>query len=339
MKRFLKSFSGKAAVIAVCVLALFAACVLGILLGSAKLSVKEVFSALFGGDTSSANYRIIVFVRLPRVAAALIAGSALAVAGAILQTVLSNSLASPGIIGVNAGGGLFYLAAIALFPASLLASSLGAFLGALVAVLAVWGIAVKSGGARSTIILSGVAVSSLFTAVIDAVVTVRPDLQLDRLAFSIGGFSAVTYDKILYVLPFFAVGLVVALCLGYDLNVISLGDELAAGLGMRVKLTRFFSLLSVALLAGAAISLAGLLGFVGLVSPHIVRRIVGKDNRAVIPVSALFGALLTLVCDIIARTLFAPYELPVGILLSVVGVPFFLFLLFRKKKPSVGGAK
>lgn len=323
----------------ICMLALVAACVAGILLGSAKLSVSDVFSALFKGDASSADYRIIVYVRLPRVLAALVAGSALAVAGAILQTVLSNPLASPGIIGVNAGGGLFYLAAVALFPASLIASSLGAFLGALTAVLAVWGIAVKTGGSRSTIILAGVAVSSLFTAVIDAVVTVRPDLQLDRLAFSIGGFSSVTYDKILCVLPFFAVGAVVALCLTYDLNVISLGDELAAGLGMRVKLTRFFSLLAVAMLSGAAISLAGLLGFVGLVSPHIVRRLFGKDNRIVVPFSALFGALLTIVCDILARTLFAPYELPVGILLSVVGVPFFLFLLFRKKKPSVGGAK
>lgn len=338
MKRFIRFFSNKATAITLLSLVLLVSCVLGVLLGSVRLSLSEMISALFGGDTQSADFRILVYVRLPRVIAAIVAGSALAVAGATLQTILGNPLASPGIVGVNAGGGLFYLVATALFPASLLASSAGAFIGALIAVLAVWGIAVKTGGAKNTIILAGVAVSSLFTAVIDTVVTVDPDLQLDRLAFSIGGFSAVTYNQILYVLPFFATGLIISLALSYDLNVISLGDELAAGLGMRVKLTRFFAILAVAMLSGAAISLAGLLGFVGLVSPHIVARIVGRDNRILLPVSALFGATLTLICDIISRTLFAPYELPVGILLSFIGVPFFLVLLFRKKRPSVGGA-
>lgn len=339
MKRFIKFFSNKAVLLTLLIVLLLAACVAGVLLGSVSLSLKEIFSALTGGDTSSADYRIIVYVRLPRVVAALVAGSALAVAGAVLQTVLGNPLASPGIVGVNAGGGLFFLIATALFPASLLASSLGAFLGALIAVLAVWGIAVKTGGAKNTIILAGVAISSLFTAIIDTVVTVKPELQLDRLAFSIGGFSSTTYDQILCVLPFFAIGLIISILLSYDLNVLSLGDELASGLGMRVKLTRFFAILAVALLSGAAISIAGLLGFVGLVSPHIVARMVGRDNRMLIPVSAIFGATLTLVCDIISRTLFSPYELPVGILLSFIGVPFFLVLLFRRKKSSVGGAR
>lgn len=339
MKRFTKFFSNKAVIISLLAVILIAASFLGILLGSVRLSLKEIFSALSSGDTQSADYRIIVFVRLPRVIAAILAGSALAVAGAILQTVLANPLASPGIVGVNAGGGLFYLAAVALFPASLFASTIGAFLGALIAVFAVWGIAANTGGSKSTIILAGVAVSTLFTAIIDAVVTVFPDLQLDRIAFSIGGFSSVTYDQIIYILPFFVVGIIIAMLISYDLNVLSLGDELAAGLGMRVKLTRFFALLSVALLSGAAISLAGLLGFVGLIAPHITARLAGKDNRILLPVSALFGAAMTLLCDIISRTLFAPYELPVGILLSLIGAPFFLVLLFRKKKPSIGGAK
>lgn len=338
MKRFIKFFSNKAVRITLLSVVLLFACVLGVLLGSVKLSLGEMFTALFGGDTQSADYRILVYVRIPRVIAAIVAGSALAVAGAVLQTILANPLASPGIVGVNAGGGLFYIIAAALFPSSLFATSAGAFLGALIAVLAVWGIAIKTGGAKNTIILAGVAVSSLFTAIIDTVVTVDPDLQLDRLAFSIGGFSATTYNQILYVLPFFVIGMIISVLISYDLNVLSLGDELAAGLGMRVKLTRFFAILAVALLSGAAISLAGLLGFVGLVSPHIVSRLVGKDNRLLIPISAVFGAELTLICDIISRTLFAPHELPVGILLSFIGVPFFLFLLFRKKRPSVGGA-
>lgn len=335
MKRFIRFFSNKTVILCLLALILVIAAFAGVMIGSVKLSPSDIF----GGDKNSASYRIVVYVRLPRVIAAIVAGSALAVAGAVLQTILDNSLASPGIIGVNAGGGLFYLIATVLFPASLIASSLGAFVGALIAILAVWGIAVKTGGAKNTIILAGVAISSLFTAIIDTAITISPDLQLDHLAFSIGGFSAVTYSQILYVLPFFAVGLILSFCISYDLNVISLGDELASGLGMRVKLTRFFAILCVALLSGAAISIAGLLGFVGLVSPHIVARMVGRDNRILLPVSALFGATLTLVCDIISRSLFSPYELPVGILLSFIGVPFFLVLLFKKKKPSVGGVK
>lgn len=339
MKRFIKFFSNKIVIISLMAILLFAAIILGIMIGSVRLSPSEIFSAIFGGDKTSADYRIIVYVRLPRVIAAILAGSALAVAGAVLQTILDNSLASPGIVGINAGGGLFYLIATILFPTSLIASSIGAFLGAFVAILAVWGIALKTGSGKNTIILAGVAISSLFTAIIDTAITISPDLQLDHLAFSIGGFSSVTYSHLLYVLPIFVVGMIISLCLSYDLNVMALGDELASGLGMRVKLTRFFAILCVALLAGSAIAIAGLLGFVGLVCPHIVSRIVGKDNRILLPASALFGALLTLVCDIIARSLFSPYELPVGIILSFIGVPFFMVLLFRKKKPSIGGAK
>lgn len=339
MKRFIRFFSNKAVLIVLLAFSAIAACVTGVLAGSVNISLSELFSALTSGDSSSAAYRIFVYVRLPRVIAALIAGSSLAVAGAVLQTTLNNSLASPGIVGVNAGGGLFYLIAVALFPSSLIASSAGAFAGALIAVLVVWTIAVSTGGAKSTVILAGIAVSSLFTAVIDTVITLRPDLQTDRTAFSIGGFSSVTYNQIVCVLPLFAAGILLCFCLSYDLNVISLGDELASGLGMRVKTTRFLSVIGVALLSGTAISLAGLLGFVGLVSPHITAKLVGRDNRILIPASALFGAALTLWCDVISRTVFSPYEFPVGILLSFIGVPFFLFLLFRRKKRTVGGAK
>lgn len=339
MKRFITFFSNKTVIVILLALLLLAAITVSVFVGSVSISVSEVFKALFGADKDSAEYRIVVYVRLPRILAAIIAGSALALAGAVLQTILDNPLASPGIIGVNAGGGLFYLLATVLFPASLIASSLGAFLGALLAVLSVWGIACKTGGAKNTIVLAGVAVSSLFTAIIDTVITLRPELQLDKIAFSIGGFSSVTYNQILVVLPFFVIGAAICAFISYDLNVISLGDELAYGLGMHVKLTRFFAILAVALLSGAAISIAGLLGFVGLVSPHIVSRLVGRDNRILLPVSAIFGALLTLICDTLARSVFSPYELPVGILLSFIGVPFFLFLLFKRKRSNVGGAK
>lgn len=334
MKRFLTFFSDKRVIIALIFVALVLCVFVGIFVGSVSLSPSEVINALFSGNPDDANFRIIVYVRLPRILGALLAGASLAVAGAVLQTVLDNSLASPGIIGVNAGGGLFYLLAIVIFPSSLIAGSIGAFLGALVAVFTVWIIAYKTGGAKNTIVLAGVAISSLFTAVIDTVVTLKPELSLDRLAFSVGGFENTDYTSLLCALPFCAAGMIVAMLLSYDLNVLNLGDELAAGLGMRVNAVRFAAISSVAALAGGAISVAGLLGFVGLVAPHVVQKFTGKDNRIKIPVSALFGALLTLVCDIIARTAFSPYELPVGILLSFIGVPFFLALLLGKKSKA-----
>lgn len=339
MKTFIKFFSNKIVLFISLALLLLIAGILGILIGSVDLSIKDIFSSIFSGDSTSVAYRIVVYVRLPRVISAILAGSALALAGAVLQSILDNSLASPGIIGINAGSGMMYLVALALFPTSLIASSIGAFLGAFIAVIMVWLIATKTGGAKNTIILAGVAISSLFTAIVDTIVTIKPDLQIDKLAFSIGGFQNADYTTILYMLPLFAIGFILALVLSYDLNVLSLGDDLASGLGMRTKLIRFLAILAVALLAGSAITLSGLLGFVGLVSPHVVKRIVGKDNRIVLPMSAFFGAILTLVCDILARTLFTPYEIPVGIILSFIGVPFFLALLFRRKRPNVGGAK
>lgn len=332
MNTFLKFFSKKYTILALLATTLLVATFAGIFIGSVSLSPIQIIKALFNGDTQNADFRIVVYVRLPRVLGALLAGGALAMAGALLQSVLDNSLASPNIVGVNAGSGLFSLVATIILPSSLIATAFGAFLGALVAVVFVLVIATKTGSAKNSIILAGVAISSLFTAVIDTIITINPDLQLDRVAFTVGGFSGVTYQILLCVLPFFIIGAVLSMLISYDLNVLSLGDETAQGLGVRVKAVRIVAVLAVAFLAGSAIAVAGLLGFVGLIAPHAVAKMVGKDNRMLLPASALFGALLTLVCDIIARTAFSPFELPVGIILSFIGVPFFLFLLLKNKK-------
>lgn len=335
MKSLKRFFSNKITIMISLMAIMLISVFFAVLIGSVRLSFKEVFSVLFGGNKDSAEYRIIMYVRLPRVIGAVVAGSALAVAGAILQSILNNSLASPGIIGVNAGSGLFALIAMIIFPSSLIAMPLGAFIGAFVATITVWLVALRTGASKSTIILAGVAISSLFTAILDTIVTVNPDLQMDRLAFSIGGFSGVDYKSILYVLPFYVIGLIGALFISYDMNVLMLGDEIAGSLGMRTKIVRLIAILLVALLAGSAVSIAGLLGFVGLIVPHAIGRIVGKDMRFLIPCSAFFGAALTIICDIIARTAFSPYEIPVGIILSFVGVPFFLILLFKRKRRRV----
>ena len=318
--------------------ALIAVCGAGLLIGSVGISPADLFRALFSADRSDPVYRILVYVRLPRVLCATLAGGALACAGTLLQSLLANQLASPGIVGVNAGSGLFSLLGVMLFPASVVGASVGAFCGALLAVLAVFALSARRGAARSTVILTGVAVSSLFTALLDTIVVLRPDLQLDRLAFSIGGFSGADMQGFLGAFPFFVVGIVGSMLLSYDFNVLALGDEMAAGVGLRVRRLRFFGLLLAALLAGSAVSIAGLLGFVGLIAPHAVARLIGRDMRVLLPGAFLFGAALTVLCDMVARTAFSPYEIPVGIVLSYIGVPFFLVLLYRGKSRKRGGA-
>lgn len=304
----------------------------GMLIGSVDIGLQELLSALWHADPSSAEYRIVIYVRLPRVLSAVMAGGALACAGALLQCMLGNRLASPGIIGVNAGSGLFSLLAILMFPASTAMAAWGAFIGALVAMVLVFVISGTGGiSTPGRVILTGVAVSSLFTALLDTVVVLRPDLQMDRLAFSLGGFAGADMPSLLSALPFFCIGLVGSLVFGYDWNLLVLGDEMAMGLGMRVPRIRFFGMLFAAMLAGSAVSLCGLLGFVGLIAPHMAAGLLGtRDMRSLLPGSLLFGAMLTVVCELLARSMFSPYEIPVGIVLSYIGVPFFLFLLYRR---------
>ena len=159
-----------------------------------------------------------------------------------------------------------------------------------------------------------------------------PDAAVGSTAFLLGTLSGVTTAQLQRALPWLAAGFVLAALLAADLNVLQLGEDMAAGLGLPVARVRFAALLTAALLAGAAVSFAGLLGFVGLLAPHIARRLVGGDNRRLLPVTALASADLMLLCDVAARVLFAPFELPVGVLLSLVGGPFFLFLLLRRKR-------
>ena len=188
------------------------------------------------------------------------------------------------------------------------------------------------GASRITVVLAGVAISSIFSAGSDLITTLSPDTTLGRSAFMIGGFADVSTARLrtaaLYILP----ALAISLLLAGDLDVLALGDEVAASLGLRVRRTRVLLLAFASVLAGAAVSFAGLLGFVGLIVPHAVRRAVGGEHRQLLPLSMLGGALFTLLCDTAARTLFSPYEVPVGILLSLVGGPFFLFLLLRNRK-------
>lgn len=311
---------------------LAAALLLSVGCGSQWYTPARLWQALCAADAADPVWRILCFVRLPRTAAAVLAGAALGVAGALIQSVLNNAMASPNVIGVNAGAGLGALLAASLVPGAAALLPGAAFAGALAAALFIWMLAAVAGLSRTTLILAGVTVSSILTACMNTLKLLFPDAAVGSTAFLLGTLSGVTTAQVQRALPWLAAGFVLAALLAADLNVLQLGEDMAAGLGLPVARVRFAALLTAALLAGAAVSFAGLVGFVGLLAPHIARRLVGGDNRRLLPVTALASADLMLLCDVAARVLFAPFELPVGVLLSLVGGPFFLFLLLRRKR-------
>ncbi len=308
---------------------------LSLLLGAVSLAPADLLSAL--ANPSSPTARILMHVRLPRTLASLLAGAALGAAGVIIQSVLGNPLAGPNIIGVNAGAGFFVVLASALWPASLRALPMAAFLGALAAMLLVYSIAKLTGASKLTLVLAGVAINSLLNAGTDAVVTLFPDVLVGSSAFRIGGVAGVSMAQLRPAAVYIGLGLVAALALRHEMDVLALGEDTAKSLGLRVGLMRFFLLLTAAALAGAAVSFAGLVGFVGLIVPHAARLFVGGDSRVLLPASMLLGGASLTLCDVLTRMLFAPYELPVGILLSAIGCPFFLFMLIRRKREVAQG--
>lgn len=333
MRSFLHKPKHRAAVLLV-LLALITATafLLALCLGSTALDLGAALRAWLAGDHSAAAYRILVYVRLPRALGALLSGAALAAAGVLIQAVLQNPMAAPNVIGVNAGAGFVAVLLTALFPAAVELLPIGAFLGALGTCLLIWLIASTSGAGRVTVTLVGVAVGSILTAGINALKTLFPDSLYDVTAFLVGGLSGVTYRTLTPAWYLILAGLMLSLLLARRADILSLGDEVAAGLGLAVRRSRFLLLLLAALLAGSAVSFAGLLGFVGLLVPHILRRFTGNRHRLLLPAAALGGGTLVLVADTLSRVLFAPYELPVGILLSLLGGPFFILLLLSGRR-------
>ena len=305
--------------------------ILGLTLGSTKLTFFEIKQAFTDGFSSSAGARIFAYVRLPRTAAALICGAALAVSGAVIQGVLANRLASPSIIGVNSGAGLAVTVCTALGIYGGWSLSVFSFLGAFAAVMLVSLSSRKWGASRGTVILIGVAMNSLLAAVSDTVITFVPEIGAMSNDFKIGEFSGVTYQRLVPAAIIILITVAVLLTLTHELDVLTLGEDSAKGLGMNTPAVRVLFLLLAALLAGCAVSLAGLLSFVGLIVPHAVRRLAGGKASHLIGLCALFGSSFVCLCDTIARTAFAPYEIPVGIIMAFLGAPFFVFILIKGK--------
>lgn len=300
--------------------------------GAAKIPVGEIVRAIFSED-NNVNRQVIWNVRLPRTILAGLVGICLSLSGAILQGVMRNPLAGPNIIGVSAGAGFAALLLLILFPEFYFLAPGGAFAGALLATLFIYTLAWKDGALPTRLILAGVAVSSLLNAGINALMTFYPDRVAGVISFMVGGLSATTWIQVKMILPYISIGIMAVLFLPTKLNVLALGDEVATGLGLSVEKTRFLFIILSSLLAGAAVSAVGLLGFVGLMVPHIARFFIGSDYRYLFPASVFLGGTIVMLCDTVARVMFAPMEIPVGIIMSALGAPFFLYLLRRRKNP------
>ena len=313
------------------ILVLLGAAAASLCLGAAPIGPGALLEAIRSGPVTTAG-RIFWYVRLPRTAACLLAGAALSTAGCVIQNVLCNPLASPNIIGINAGAGLAVTICCALGWLSGWAIAGAAFAGAFLAVLLVSAAARLAGASRTTTILAGVAVNAFLGAISDAVTNLVPDAAALSSDFRVGGFGTVVPARLIPagILILLALGAVFALA--NELELLSLGEDTARSLGLNAAGMRTVFLALAAVLCGAAVSFAGLLGFVGLIVPHALRRFAGTECPRLLPLCAIWGGAFVTGCDLLARLLFRPRELPVGILLSALGGPFFLYILSRGRR-------
>ena len=301
--------------------------------GSVEISAAQVVTDLIGVGEVAINEtqrQILENIRLPRTIVALLVGVNLSLSGAILQAVMKNPLADPHIIGISSGAGLFGIFVMMIFGDAGLLVTPAAFVGAMLAATMIYLLAWKDGIRPIRVILAGVAVSAFLGAGISALLIFYSDKVHGALLWMVGGLSARSWQHVEILLPYSIAGTVLTFLAARHLNVLQLGDEVAKGLGLRVNLVRTFLTATAALLAASAVCVVGLLGFVGLIVPHTARLILGSDYRILLPGAALLGAAVVTISDTVARTVFAPTELPVGILMAMLGAPFFLYLLRKE---------
>ena len=299
--------------------------------GSVEISSAQVFATLAGSNELDETRRqILENIRLPRAIVAMLVGVNLSLSGAILQAVMKNPLADPHIIGISSGAGLFGIFVLMIFDDAGKIMTPAAFVGAILAAALIYVLAWKDGIRPIRVILAGVAVSAFLGAGISALLIFAGDKVHGALLWMVGGLSARSWQHVWILLPYSIAGTALTFLAARHLNVLQLGDEVATGLGVRVNLVRSALTAVAALLAASAVCVAGLLGFVGLIVPHTARLILGSDYRILLPGAAFLGAATVTISDTVARTIFAPTELPVGILTALLGAPFFLYLLRRE---------
>ena len=297
--------------------------------GSSVITMEQILQILLqpGNDPQS---QIIWNIRMPRTIVGALVGINLSLSGAILQALMRKPLADPHIIGISIGAGLAGVVIMILFPAMEYLITPVAFVGAMLAAICIYILAWKNGIKPVRIILAGVAVSAFLSAGISGLMIFYSDRVHGALMWMGGGLAARSWPHVNIILPYAAIGLVLALASAAYLNILQLGDEMARGLGINVEITRIVMTAIAALLAASAVSVVGLLGFVGVVVPHAARLLIGSDYRFLLPAAALLGIAIVTLSDTFARVIFAPIELPVGIIMAFLGAPFFLFLLRRE---------
>ncbi len=301
--------------------------------GTIQFSVHEIISMLKGDLRGSLINQIIFNVRMPRVFTGVFVGMNLAVAGVLLQGILRNPMASPNIIGVNAGAGLAAVIIMTILPGKIGAIPFAAFFGALLATLLIYILSSTSGSSSTVhIVLAGIAVSNLLNAVTSALMMINSDVLEVTYSWLLGSLSGRSWMAVNTIWPYSLVALAVALFISPKVNLFGLGDEVASSVGLPIRLYRIVIMLTAAVLAGSAVSVTGTIGFVGLIAPHSARLLIGSDYRYLVPLSAILGAILLILSDTVARIIFQPVELSVGIITSVLGAPFFLLLLYKKGK-------
>ena len=314
---------------------------LSIAIGSVVIPLKTVLQVLFNsrvGDAGFSTFTTIIWeLRIPRTILMILAGAALAGSGSAYQGLFRNPLADPYLIGAASGAGLGAVIAITIhWPGSVFGFfvvPLAAFIGAVLTVLLVFGVSrVGKTTPVTTLILAGVAVSSFATA-LTSFLLINSSGELRRaLVWLMGGSTLSGWMPVLGAAPYILIGLVTLLSMGHALNVLQFGDEQARQLGLRVPLFRTLIILAATLATAAAVAFTGIIGFVGLIVPHVMRNLWGGDYRRLLPLSIIGGATFLLAADILSRILLAPQELPVGIITALVGAPFFLLLLRKSKQ-------
>jgi len=313
--------------------------ILSISLGTADIGLMKILRGIFGWVSDPVRGwtdtdRVIVFqVRLPRIILACIVGAALSVAGVVFQSLFRNPLADPYILGISSGSAVgAILAIISGAGLSFLSIPAASFCGALLTIMLVLGIA-RTGYRfqTNTLLLAGVIVGSFFSAIIMFLVSITQDERLHSIIFWLmGDLSLSKYNEIIIVTPFVIVGCLIIYLHAHPLNLIVTGEETALQLGVEVERVKRLLLITASLITGVVVSVSGVIGFVGLIVPHMMRMVFGSDHRLLLPVSGLFGLSFLVLADTIARTIIAPVELPVGVITAIFGAPFFIYLLRRK---------
>jgi iron complex transport system permease protein len=334
-KRFSKNriFAGLITEVAFVVLSLF----LSISYGSKNIPMTDIIG-YFEGSLSDHFFRAVIAARIPRTVFGLLAGAALGVSGALMQSITRNPIADPSILGVNTGAALFVVIGIAYLNITSGIRLIGlSFTGALLTALFVYGIAsVGYGGANSIkLALAGAAVSTALGALVNTIMLPDSQVMKQFRFWQVGSISGATWEDIRLIAPFLVIGIICAVICASPLNAMALGDEMAVSLGVKVGVVRLFAALAGVLLCACVTALAGPIGFVGLMLPHVFRQLFSGDLRVVIPMSAIGGAGLLTFSDVLGRVLGRPGELEVGIITAIVGAPVFIWIVCRTKTKSI----